>query len=104
MSNTNGILVDDCHRRTNNTVPAALAARSLGEEWFLPSIDELSLMFENRALLEAVSGFDSFSNYYWSSTELNRSHAWTQFFFNGNQTITPKFFRIRYTVRAVRAF
>tara|TARA_B100000780_G_scaffold241009_1_gene183346 strand:- start:881 stop:1561 length:681 start_codon:yes stop_codon:yes gene_type:complete len=63
FNNTNNIL-NDCP-----TAPAALAARSLGLDWFLPSAKELNQMYVNEPVLEAVSGFTPFSDYYWSSTE-----------------------------------
>jgi hypothetical protein len=71
-------------------------------DWFLPSKDELNQMYENKATLEAVSGFFSFSDYYWSSTEYNNDYAWLQVFSNGFQTIDFKYFTS--SVRAVRAF
>ena len=97
-SNTTGILAD-CP-----TAPAALAARELGVEWFLPSIKELNEMYLHRASLEAVSGFNAFPNYsyYWSSTERNKDHAWAQYFGNGDQQSLSKNYPVR--VRAVRAF
>jgi hypothetical protein len=73
-ANTNAILA------ACTFTPAALAARSYGAEWFLPSINELNQMYINRALLEAVSGFDAFSDYYWSSTENDDWFAWRQDF------------------------
>ena len=63
FNNTNDIL-KDCP-----TAPAALAARSLGAQWFLPSAKELNQMYINKTTLEGVSGFTAFSNSYWSSTE-----------------------------------
>jgi hypothetical protein len=96
ISNTNAIL-NDCPN-----APAALAARSLGAQWFLPSINELNQMYINRATLEAVSGFSAFSNYYWSSTEYDSLNAWEQNFVNGLQSIASK--DITNFVRAVRAF
>lgn len=97
MTNTNGILTD-CP-----AAPAALAARSLGTEWFLPSAKELNEMYENKVALEAVSGFDAFvNNSYWSSTEYFNDFAWAQNFLNGNP---PSFIKdFTYNVRAVRAF
>ena len=61
FNNTNDIL-QDCP-----TAPAALAARSLGAQWFLPSAKELNQMYINKTTLEGVSGFTAFSQYYWLS-------------------------------------
>jgi hypothetical protein len=97
VSNTTGILTD-C-----STAPAALAARSYGAEWFLPSIKELNEIYINKATLEAVSGFTTFSSsFYWSSTELNNQGAWKQSFGFGFQEAANK--RNISNVRAVRAF
>jgi hypothetical protein len=98
VSNTNAILTD-C-----STAPAALAARSLGADWFLPSIKELNEMYINKTTLEAVSGFAAFADddYYWSSTEGANNTAWRQYFYDGNQENLNKYFT--YYVRAVRAF
>jgi hypothetical protein len=96
MNNTNNIL-NDCP-----TAPAALAARSLGPEWFLPSAKELNQMYINKTILEAVVGFSAFSLYYWSSTEVDDTIAWRQYFFNGSQDYYFK--DATYYVRAVRVF
>lgn len=77
VNNTNNIL-NDCP-----TAPAALAARSLGTEWFLPSVKELNQMFINKTTLEAVPGFTAFSIFYWSSTETDSEFAWGQYFDDG---------------------
>ncbi len=98
FNNTNDIL-QDCP-----TAPAALAARSLGAQWFLPSAKELNQMNINKSALEGVSGFTAFSsNFYWSSTEDTNYYAWCQNFGNGGQSSS----RVKdstYYVRAVRAF
>ena len=96
ISNTNAILLD-CPG-----APAALAARSLGEDWFLPSINELKKIYDNKTTLEGVSGLIAFSNYYWSSTEFDDGVAWVQDFDGGYQSISIK--NLTYNVRAVRAF
>ena len=96
FNNTNNIL-KDCP-----TAPAALAARSYGPEWFLPSINELNQMYINKTTLEAVSGFSAFSSYYWSSTEYDNFYAWVQFFSFGGQY--NGFKDGTNIVRAVRAF
>jgi hypothetical protein len=96
-SNTNSIL-NDCP-----SAPAALAARSIGLEWFLPSVKELNQMYIHKTTLEAVSGFSAFSSFYWSSTEGDGDTAWRQYFFGGNQFNINKF-SPDFSVRAVRAF
>jgi hypothetical protein len=95
-SNTNNIL-NDCP-----IAPAALAARFLGPEWFLPSAKELNEMYIHETTLEAVSGFSAFSNFYWSSTEFDVNNAWVQNFGFGGQASTNK--NGTHYVRAVRAF
>ena len=68
-------------------------------DWFLPSRDELNLMYKNLHL----NNQGNFSlAYYWSSTEHNASHA-ISFFFNGG-TATNHYKTNPYSVRAVRAF
>ena len=96
VSNTNAIL-NDCP-----TAPAALAARSYGPDWFLPSAKELNQMYINKTTLEGVSGFTAFSNYDWSSTEVDVNIAWIQNFSSGSQGPSVKYFTV--DVRAVRAF
>jgi hypothetical protein len=88
------------------TSAAAICANYGDLKWYLPSIEELNLMYENigqgNALgLGNIGGFDN--AYYWSSTEYDLNYAWEQFFFNGNQGSYIK--NITYdSVRAVRAF
>jgi hypothetical protein len=96
FNNTNNIL-KDC-----SNAAAALAARSYGPEWFLPSAKELNEMYDNKATLEAVAGFSQISSFYWSSTEYGNGNAWDQYFSNGNQDDSIKTFTN--FVRAVRAF
>jgi hypothetical protein len=98
VTNTNGIL-NDC-----STAPAALAARTEGADWFLPSINELKEMYTNKATLEAVSGFVPFSDSYWSSTEGDNDYAWFQFFDNRIQIQMDDSKGLTGFVRAVRAF
>ena len=73
------------------------------DDWFLPSKDELNLMYENigqGSSLENPGNFNS--NRYWSSTEDDNRFAWLQYFFNGYQLNVYK--GGTYPVRAVRAF
>ncbi len=70
--------------------------------WFLPSKDELNLMYTNLKAY-GVGGFAV--GYYWSSSEVLTSHAWIQLFndFSGGyQTDNGK--GNPFYVRAIRAF
>jgi|GEM_PF-3572261 len=71
------------------------------DDWFLPSIDELNLMYNNLNN-KGQGGFD-YSNY-WSSSEgtNSSSDAWEQRFSNGNQSYYSR--GNGYRVRPVRAF
>lgn len=82
-------------------------------DWYLPSLDELSQMYQNKTIIDSVAlanGGSAFSVAsgvycaYWTSTETNSSTAWIVYFNNGYQfngrgkvETTPR-------VRAVRAF
>lgn len=68
-------------------------------DWFLPSKDELNLMYENLKL----NGIGDFAGgFYWSSTDGRTGTAWGQFFYNGQQASSDKNGAER--VRAIRAF
>ena len=91
---------------TQSDYAAGLARAYTGGEytdWFLPSKDELNQIYINKSTLEAVSGFNAFTNtYYWSSTEHDSDDALMQLFYIGHQLNFSKIFTS--TVRAVRAF
>ena len=67
------------------------------DDWVLGSLGEMKLMYDN---LQGVGGFSS--GYYWSSSELDASSAWFQFFNYGYQLVTTKAGTAY--VRPVRAF
>jgi uncharacterized repeat protein (TIGR02543 family) len=69
------------------------------DDWFLPSKDELDLMYNNLEVY-GLGGFSGFP--YWSSSEHYNNHAWSQYFYNGDQSSNLKNVEIR--VRPVRAF
>ena len=75
-------------------------------DWYLPSKEELNLMYQNKATIDATAGVNGGSGfasaYYWSSTELDNYNAWILFFSNGYQYYYNKYYTSR--VRAVRAF
>ena len=69
----------------------------LYDDWYLPSTDELNLLYIQRT---SVGGF--VVGYYWSSSEINATSAWLQFFIDGYQGGGTK--NTAYYVRPVRAF
>jgi hypothetical protein len=70
-------------------------------DWFLPSVDELDKLYQNRA---AIGGFGVVAPVYWTSTQHASiaSTACQQSFDNGDKSYSAKFITCR--VRAVRAF
>jgi hypothetical protein len=87
--------------------PAATYIASLGAGWYLPSIDELALLYYNRYSAQKglrTSGNTLLSNiaYYWSSTEYSATDAYDFYLNMGYATIPNKTYTA--TVRAVRAF
>ena len=86
---------------------AATYVTGLGAGWYLPSIDELVLLFNNRFSANKglrAGGFTllSYSNY-WSSTEYLTANAFSFHFFFGNASSFNKV-GSTHSVRAVRAF
>ena len=75
-------------------------------DWYLPSKEELNLMYQNKAAIDATAGANGGSSfasaYYCSSTETNSTSAWRQFFSDGYQYTSGKSYTSR--VHAVRAF
>ena len=70
------------------------------DDWFLPSKDELNLMYTNLKVA-GVGGFAD--NFYWSSSEYDADCAWLQDINDGGQYSGGYKF-VPYRVRAVRAF
>jgi hypothetical protein len=69
------------------------------KDWFLPSKDELDLIYKNLAQ-KGLGGFNS--GFYWSSSRTNGHNAWYQFFSNGIQDYAAELNPV--SVRAIRAF
>ena len=67
------------------------------DDWFLPSRDELNLMYLQRTV---VGGFAD--HIYWSSSEYDANNAWDQWFYGGSQYNRTKSNTLY--VRAIRAF
>ena len=99
---------------TAGTAADICANLTLGgySDWFLPSKDELNLMWTNLADSDGdginngitdpnnLGGFSYF--YYWSSTQTDSSNAWFQDFHIFYQSFNEKY--ASYGVRAIRAF
>lgn len=66
-------------------------------DWYLPSQDELNLMYLNRSSIGTFS-----SGYYWSSSQTSSTLSIVQSFASGTQTNASK--STLYYVRAIRSF
>ncbi|EOG6896192.1 Legionella vir region protein [Flavobacterium psychrophilum] len=87
--------------------PAATYIAGLGAGWYLPSIDELGLLYYNRysaqkGLRAGGNTLLSKTSFYWSSTEYSATLAYFFYFNYGNASTTNKTFTN--SVRGVRAF
>ncbi len=107
VSVTNASRTDDGFYNTNRMTgsPAKSYVMTLGEDWYLPSIDELSLMFHNRFHINKTlrileTGLLSVVDVYWSSTEFSTNLALS--FYNGEMFYQDKVDTL--TVRAIKAF
>jgi hypothetical protein len=111
--NTDAIVSFGC----NGGSPATLAATGYElngySDWFLPSKDELNMMYHeladtdnnytNSGVGDAGNPGGFASSYYWSSSQYSGSGlAWNQYFDGGSQFGNVKYGTFR--VRAVRAF
>lgn len=67
--------------------------------WFLPSKDQLNLLYQNRHLLDNFA-----EEIYWSSTEYDIGSAWVQDFTNGDQYLDNTSDRANVHTRAIREF
>jgi len=108
LSNSNAIVGQAGH--TSSAAALCLNSTNGGQsDWYLPSIDELSLLWHSRfnvnKSLSAIGGasvFPTSGYYYWSSTELSNGNAFNFLFYFGNASYENK--ASTYYVRAVRAF
>lgn len=92
----NGVQVGTGKLNTQNIMDASVQAAVLAaaarycyrlqhggfNDWYLPSKNELGLMYMNLKV-DGLGGFGA--GWYWSSTERDGSHVWTQNFNNGQQ-------------------
>jgi len=93
-ANTDAIISQPSH-----TASAAKLCRDRGAGWFLPSKDELDLMYKN---LWAHAKGNLMGAYFWSSTEIDATTSWNDFFYSGSWKVYAK--DTLHSVRAVHAF
>lgn len=80
------------------------------DDWFLPSKEEIDLVFNNlKALDKPLGDFDK--GYYWTSSEYDLQNTWTEYFTDGQQFDRVKTLSANkappqrpFRVRAIRAF
>lgn len=106
QSNTASVITQAGH-----TQSAALLCENYSSggfsDWYLPSIDELNLIYNqrydiNRALSVINNSDPLLQGYYWSSMESSPTNAWRFSFFTGSTNDYIK--SNTYSVRAVRSF
>lgn len=56
-----------------------------GKSWFVPSRDELDILYENKTAIGNFTINLSGYRYYWSSSESSSNYAWGQYFSDGSQ-------------------
>ena len=107
VSNSNAIVTQVGH--TSSAASLCLNSTNGGfSDWYLPSIDELNLLWTNRfnvnKTLASLSGATELPIlvYYWGSTESEPNYAWHYYFAYGSAYNGPKT-EADY-VRAIRAF
>ncbi len=108
-SDTDGKLDTDIvmQRSDYANYPAFTWCREQGEEWYLPSIEELRLMFRVKDLVNKTLAQYSYkeisNNWYWSATEVDEFWAWGVDMYCGD-TDYDDFKDFDGYVRAVSAF
>jgi hypothetical protein len=108
VGNSNAIVGQTGH--TNSAAALCLNSVNGGQnDWHLPTIDELSLLWQNRynvnITLSTIGGALELPlfGYYWSSTESTEEEAWV-FVFGSGDTYETRIKSASDFVRAVRAF
>ena len=86
--------------------PAKTYVLSLGEGWYIPAVDEINVIWNNRLLVNKAlfeGGYPIIGNsVYYTSNEADLSRA---FYFNTqNGTIDMVEKNVEYYVRAIRSF
>ena len=95
-ANTAAIVADCSEANTAAKIADAYALNGY-TDWYLPSKDELNLLYQQKTVVGGFAKGD-----YWSSSEDSSSNAWLQYFSDGYQDYYDKYLTL--PVRAVRAF
>ena len=108
LSNSTAIVAQNGH--SISAASLCLNSTNGGQnDWYLPSIDELSLLWQSRFNVNksldniGSSTVLTYTANYWSSTEFANDAAWSFYFTNGTSDSSRAKFLTQY-VRAVRAF
>jgi uncharacterized repeat protein (TIGR02543 family) len=95
----------------DNTYAAGLARSYRGggySDWYLPSKDELNLLYINGSTIGGFNGIHTYAGgTYWSSSESGNASAWAQNFtdgYQGGNTNNKNDVQRNYLVRAIRSF
>lgn len=69
-------------------------------DWYLPTIDEVNLVYQNLRKPGIISG----NSWHWSSSSDGDDNAWSQYFGDGDKSYSFSFKSSAKVVRAIRAF
>ena len=96
ISSSRGLTEENCaaYRCSKYSTPSTKQG-----EWFLPSKDELKLMYKSQKERVLATCTDT---YHWSSSSYSTNSAWLQYFYSGSQFYNYENSTV--SVRAVRAF
>jgi len=100
-ANTDNVM----QRGDSDQYPAFVWCRNKGEDWYLPAINELKTISNNKSainstLAEYGTGLNDY--WHWSSTEYDEFCAWYVYMYRGYTDLYSKYYD--YYVRAVSAF
>ena len=103
LTNTNAIIAQT-GVPADTSYAVGIARLYLGggyNDWYLPAAWELTMCYNAATVVNRILGTNGFLvDYYWSSTEVGATEAWTVYFSDGTFSLTTK--NTGANVRAVR--